>query len=299
MTSRPDAKLMELNARFTYVPEDPETEGLDVLRAKSRELGGGRKGAHADKVSIDETEWGAIFRPLENAKDDASIIYIHGGGWCRCDLVTHRTILQDLAALSGRTVYGVTYPLAPEHPYPAGQNAVHERVQLIAKEATGALILGGDSAGANLSLATALRLRDEGKDIQFAALLLWYGCYRYKFDTRSHLAYGDGSCGLATAGMREMWDFYLAGPGEKTYAELSDADVSGLPPSYLCEAECDCLADDTRWLASKMMEVGVSHHYDFYPNATHGFIHYGAYYAPSFATLERAARFVEMIVGKS
>ena len=198
--------------------------------------------------------WGAAYVPSNGSESDVSVLYIHGGGWCVCDQITHRSVMTDLAALSGLRLYGLSYPLAPENPYPAAFDVLCEKIVRFTETSGHRIVLAGDSAGANLALATALHFRDKGGKVPIDALLLWYGCYRYRFDTRSHRLYGDGSNGLATDVMRQMWGDYLAQGADTSYADLTEADMSGLPPSYICEAECDCLADDTRWLASRFVE---------------------------------------------
>nr|WP_321444450.1 alpha/beta hydrolase [uncultured Cohaesibacter sp.] len=295
MAGTPDKKLMEIDARFSFRPPADQPVSLAEARQRSHEIRLDLIGRHHDTVAVEDNPLATIYRSSQSAvRADEIILYIHGGGWCKCDLVTHGSILTDLAGLSGRAVYGLTYPLAPEAPYPQAIDKLFAQIEAIAKANSAKLVLAGDSAGANLALALALRARDEGKEWPISALLLWYGCYRYTFDTSSHLAYGDGSNGLATAGMKQMWDDYIAGQTDLRYADLSDADMAGLPPAYLCEAECDCLADDTRWLAGRLVDAGVAHHYDPVPSVIHGFIHFSAHYDASYRSLKRATDFLDV-----
>ncbi|WP_373235910.1 alpha/beta hydrolase [Cohaesibacter celericrescens] len=299
MSSFPDADLLKLSARYSYKPNPDGSEPLSQIRIKGREIRKQLVGRHVDDVVIADTDFGRSFTPIKSASASRRVVvYIHGGGWRNCDVITHSSIMTDLAAKTGCDVLGVSYPLAPEAPYPAALDAVIAKVQDIHRRYDCDLILAGDSAGANLALATALRLRDEGETLPISALLLWYGCYRQFFDTRSHAAYGDQDNMLMTTAMKDMWNDYTSGPADPVYADLTDADMTDLPPCYLCEAECDCLADDTKWLASKLVEAGVPHFYDFYSQAIHGFIHYSAHYKPSLRTLEAAARFVEITASK-
>jgi epsilon-lactone hydrolase len=58
----------------------------------------------------------------------------------------------------------VFYRLAPEHPYPAAMDDCLEAYQLLLDQGAGAarIVVGGDSAGGNLTLGTLLSLRDRG-----------------------------------------------------------------------------------------------------------------------------------------
>ena len=296
MVGKPDKALLDYVARFSYIPDPDANEPLEVIRAKSTEVRRALVGRHNDKVTIVDTDFGRRFTP-ETIKGGPRklILYIHGGGWRNCNVFTHSSVMADMAVLSEREVFGLSYPLAPEQTHPAAIDAVCAKIEKIAAEEKCEIALAGDSAGANLALAAALRLRDEKKPVRIFALLLYYGCYRRLYDTRSHNAYGDGSNGLATAWMRDLWNFYLPDDVDPAYADLSEAEMWNLPPVYLCEAECDCLADDSRWLAGKLMEAGVKHYYDVYEGAVHGFIHFSQYYDPSYKALGSAGQFLAML----
>lgn len=293
MTKLPDPALLEVAARFSHSPIQQTRENMPKVRALANAARVPLVGRHAGDVSVAMAGNVRRFVPKSNVNRSHVIVYVHGGGWVNCDTITHGAIMTDLASLTGYEVLGPEYPLAPENPYPAGLDAVCDLIaDICTSRPSTKIILGGDSAGANLALAAALRLRDEGHK-PLAALLLWYGCYRKTFDTKSHVSFGNGEHGLTTDSMRQCWDWYLGDHTAPTYGDLSAADVSGLPPCYLGEAELDCLADDTKWLAGVLAGAGVAHTYEQYPDVNHGFIHFGQFYPPSFKALESAAHFLK------
>lgn len=296
MQGKVDKLLLDYAAQFSYFPAPGSTESVDEVRKKYTDARRGLVGRHDDQITIVDTDFGRRFTPKTiKAGPRKLILYIHGGGWRNCNLITHASAIADMAVLAEREVFGLTYPFAPEDPHPAAINMVCEKIEKIAAEEQCEIVLGGDSAGANLALAAALRLRDENSPAAVSALLLYYGCYRRLYDTRSHKAYGDGSNGLSTDWMHALWDFYLPDGVDPKYADLGDEDMTGLPPVLICEAECDCLADDSRWLAGKLMEAGVRHCYVAFEGAPHGFIHYSKYHDTSYNALKTAGDFLAML----
>ena len=102
---------------------------------------------------------GSLERPL--------IIYFHGGGWTIGDLDTHHPFCLHLANQTRCTVMSVDYRLAPEHPFPTAHNDalaasrwIIDNLNALAPN-NGEVVIAGDSAGGNLTLATAARLPDE------------------------------------------------------------------------------------------------------------------------------------------
>ncbi|MEN8831855.1 MAG: alpha/beta hydrolase fold domain-containing protein [Pacificibacter sp.] len=293
-SKRPDPTFLEIAARHSSQNLVAETkDNMPAVRAASRAARVGLVGRYADQVEISQVGTLRHFVPA-SVDRSAIIIYVHGGGWVNCDTVTHGGIMTDLAALTGLEVIGPDYPLAPEDPYPAGLDAIMQLIDdTIVANPEAKIVVGGDSAGANLALAAALRLRDAGRGDVISAMLLWYGCYRRVFDTTSHKAFGAGDHGLTTEAMARMWDWYIAGHSDPKYGDLTGAKLQDLPPAYLCEAEQDCLASDTKWLAAGLAQANVPFSYTFFADVPHGFIHYGQFYAPSLNALAQAAQFLK------
>lgn len=203
---------------------------------------------------------------------ETPIVHIHGGGWAICDLDTHRAVFAEMALVTGMRVLGPHARRAPESQYPAPLDDTISAISHIAEGLGRPVFVSGDSAGANLALAAVLRCRDEGRPLPVRAITLFFGCYRRRFDTPSHRAYGNGGAGLSTVKMRHFWELYC--PGEAPYADLSHCGFKGLPPVQVQFAEVDTLADDSRWLARELEMAGVPVEVVNWPGMAHGFLHY-------------------------
>ena len=87
-----------------------------------------------------------------------------------------------LAQTTGITVVSLDYRLAPEHPFPAGPDDCRAAADWLLANAeaefgSDRLIIGGDSAGGNLTMHVALHLRDRGAIDRVAGMNLTYGIY--------------------------------------------------------------------------------------------------------------------------
>lgn len=209
---------------------------------------------------------------------DGLLVYAHGGGWVIGDLDLEEAPLRRLARRSGVRVLSVDYRLAPEHPFPAPIEDLECVFDWVAE--TGAaelgltatrIGLGGASAGANVALGTALRLRDRG--LVPRILLLMYGAYGGGRETSSYLAFADGRFGLPRAAMDWFWRSYTGGR-PAPYSVPLDADLRGLPAVFLHYAELDILRDDSLLLAERLRQAGVPVSATGYAGAVHGFTQY-------------------------
>lgn len=229
-----------------------------------------------------------------------AIVYIHGGGWVLCDLDSHDGVCRELALRSGLKVVSIGYRLAPEHPFPAPLEDCVAAVRWLAAQGGGwgidpdRLVIAGDSAGANLSLATLLSLRDAGERPLRAAALV-YGVFAPDHDTPSHLAYGgDDRYFLSTAEMEWFWRHYVpAGTDRRTpLAAPLYADLAGLPPLYLTAAEYDCLRSDTEQLAYRLAVAGRPHEYRLWRGMIHACLHMAGNVEAMRAEIDHLAAFL-------
>lgn len=223
-----------------------------------------------------------IYRPgQERAGEPApALVYLHGGGWTIFSLDTHDRVMREYAARSGATVVGVDYALSPEAKFPRALEQtigtvewLHARGSELGIDAA-RLAIGGDSAGGNLAVATALKLRDGGKRALLRAMLLNYAAVDSECSTRATEQYGGPAFMLAGEEMRQFWVNYLASAEEakNPYACPVRADLRGLPPAFLTIAECDLLAEQNLAFARALREAAVETEAVVYPGATHSFL---------------------------
>ncbi|MEZ5930411.1 MAG: alpha/beta hydrolase [Alphaproteobacteria bacterium] len=257
--------------------------------------------AEARDVAIDGPDGPITLRLLrpDDVETDGAILFFHGGGFVLGSIETHHRMMRLLAIESRSVLIGVDYRLAPEHPFPSGLEDCVHAARWLQAEATSLgidperIVLAGDSAGANLALATLLKLRDGGHPLPSGAAL-FYGCYWARLGTDSHQKYGGGAYRLSTDEMGWFWQHYFgtAGRGD-VYAEPMDAHFAGLPPLFLNYGEVDPLADDTRELALRLDRAGVVHECVAYPGLVHGFLQMTSRVKPAAEAMTRAGRAIQ------
>lgn len=226
-------------------------------------------------------------RPLVPA-----LIYLHGGGWTLFSIDTHDRLMREYAAAGGFAVVAVDYPLSPEAKFPLALNLIVELTDWLMEHGadTGIdatrLVIGGDSAGGNLSLATAMRLRDAGQGDRLRGILSNYGALGRRCSDESEARFGGPDAVLNRAEMEYFWGNYLADAkdSEDPYACPLIGDVAGLPPTLLVVAEVDILAEDSHILERRMAAAGTPVDLRVYHGATHSFLE-----AMSVAAIARTA----------
>ena len=217
-----------------------------------------------------------IHRPVAGVTLPA-LIYIHGGGWTTFSLDTHDRLMREYATRAGCAVVGVDYSLSPEARFPVALDEIAEVIDWLRKEGAtvgidpGRLAIGGDSAGGNLSVASMVRARDRGEPL-VQAMLLNYGAFDEEIRA-SHARFGGDAYMLNPQEMDDFWRNYRGEDrSPDPVARPLLADLSGLPPAFLCIAECDILADENREMARRLGEAGVDVTAEVYRGATHSFL---------------------------
>jgi len=214
-----------------------------------------------------------VFRPLESAV--GIIVYLHGGGWVAGSAAGFEALARTLAARSGCTVLNVDYRLAPEHPFPAGLEDVHDvlrwadarRAELARPGA--ALIVGGDSAGANLATVAACELATE---IPIALQLLFYPVTGHDFETESYRTFAEGQS-LTRGDMRWFFQQYAPStPWSDPRISPLNAELIGAPPVWLALAEYDVLRSEGEAYARKLAQAGVNVRTRVWSGLAHGFV---------------------------
>lgn len=196
----------------------------------------------------------------EQPPADHAILYLHGGGYIACSPATHRNCTAELARQTGLRVFALDYRLAPEHKFPAqiddAVSAYHWlRAQGIASHN---IVIGGDSAGGGLTMATLIALRDAGESLPAFGFCFspWVdmtasGASYQTNHRRDPMFYGDSTKSLAP--------LYLGATAPNhPLASPIFADLTGLPPLSVYVGSTEVLLDDARQLVARAQAHGVT-----------------------------------------
>ena len=201
--------------------------------------------------------------------------FIHGGGFVDAGVDFTDYVQRGLAARTGCVVVGVSYRLAPEHPFPAGlddcEDVLHWMVQTRPQGMDGERVaVGGESAGANLAAALCIRTRDTGGP------RIAHQTIVYPF-TDSTLTSPDWDRGLMPGVNRATGEFMVRVYAGKENAmnplvSILHADHRGLPPALVVSCEHDPLRTDGIKFAEALKSAGVEILHTHYDDMPHGYL---------------------------
>lgn len=190
--------------------------------------------------------------------ESAAFLYIHGGGWVAGSPETHRALTWRLSRQIGIPVFAIDYRLAPEHPFPAGlDDCIAAYRALLDKDiAAASIVVGGDSAGGNLTMALALRLKDEGVPLP-AALICLSPALDFTYSGTSVMENAKADTFFIPEIMGTVAPVYHPDTDAKhPYLSPVFADASGLPPTLFQVGETEMLRDDSTRMAANMKAAG-------------------------------------------
>ncbi len=186
------------------------------------------------------------------------LIYAHGGAFLMEAAAYHRNLAQTYARSANCAVLLAQYRLAPAHPFPAGMEDCLDAYQwALGQGCYPRIVIGGDSAGANLCLAVTQEAHRLGMPLPCAQLLI-YPVADARMNTESMRRFTDTPLWNSLLNRRmfalyarpEQWHDPLVSP-------LEADDLSFMPPTYVETCEFDCLRDEGIALAQRLTEAGV------------------------------------------
>ena len=241
-----------------------------------------------------------IYTPTAS-KNQPALIYFHGGGWVLNFIDIYDAALHRIANQSGAVVVAVNYQKAPEHPFPTPFNDCFATLEWVIKNAESLNIdshkigVGGESAGANLAAAVALKTRD--LEIKLAVQLLVYPCLDRDFSTSSYSEFATGF-GLTTQAMQWYWDQYLQGErhDDNPYACPARAKtIKSLAPAIIVTAQYDPLVSDSEKYVQLLKSDGVHVEARNFDGMVHGFFSNVAVTPTSTVALDFCAEQIKQI----
>jgi acetyl esterase/lipase len=205
-----------------------------------------------------------------SANEKRALLYIHGGGFVAGVPGNHRPLTWRLADKLGVPVYAIDYRLAPEHPFPAAlEDCVAAYRALLETELKpSAIVIAGDSAGGNLTLATALKLKTLGLP-QPAALVCLSPATDWE-EKPSRLSNIGSDAMFVPAVFATVPAAYC--PGRDAHDPLISplrGDLAGLPPTLIQCSGAEMLRDDGVFMAQKLNAAGVAATLEVWPGLFH------------------------------
>lgn len=201
------------------------------------------------------------------------ILYCHGGGYTSGGLGFSKVLASKLTRATGMDTLAFDYRLAPEHPYPAAvEDALTAWGHLESLGiAPGDIVLAGDSAGGNLALVLCLKLREAGRGLPGALLLMspWTDMTASGESLRGRAGIDPV---LTPEYMYAVREAYAGGldPSDCLLSPLF-ADFAGFPPALIQVGTHEILYSDAERLAERMLSAGADCRLEVWENMWHDF----------------------------
>jgi len=200
------------------------------------------------------------------------LMFFHGGGYCSGSIVSHRRLITEAGRAAGIRTLAIGYRLAPEHPFPAAHDDVFTAWRFLRDQNIPAehIAIGGDSAGAGLTLALISRLHDAQEELPGCAWLIspWTDLTmsgptlssKEAIDPLIHKQY-----------LIELADAYLPAGVDRKDPRVSPlyADLKGFPPVLIQVGSAETLLDDATRFAAVAGAVDVPVTLEIWPQMIH------------------------------
>jgi monoterpene epsilon-lactone hydrolase len=215
-----------------------------------------------EDVTIEEVDAGGVPALLISAPDaaaDRTVIWTHSGGYVFGSAHGYRSFGAALSHAAGARVLMVDYRLAPEHAYPAALDDATGAYRWLLGQGVepGHVVIGGDSAGGGLAMATLLALRDAGDPLPAGGVavspLADFTVSGESMTTRAHLDPIASKEMLEGLGGLYRGDAAAADP----YLSPVFGDFTGLPPLLVLVGSDEVLHDDATRLVAKATADGT------------------------------------------
>lgn len=276
MPSKESSELEKLYRSWVAAMADNPTMDLPEIRRLFSHWGDvTAEPGDVDYIEVKVEGIPAMWAIPHGAAADRVLLCSHGGGYVVGSMYTHRKLFAHIAKAVGCHALIVDYRLAPEHPHPAPVDDMARAYMWLINQKNihpGKIALTGDSAGGALALTTIARLRELGLPLPAATMPMspWAG-YDVSGDTYDTNKERDALVSRDTTNlMGPMFIGPTGNPKDPTANPLY-IDYSGFPPIYLQVGDAETLLDDSRRIAKKAENSGVSVKIDIYPDMQHVF----------------------------
>ena len=224
------------------------------------------------------------------------LMFFHGGGYCSGSIVSHRRLVTEAGRAARVRTLAIGYRLAPEHPFPAACDDALTAWRFLRNQNIPAahIAIGGDSAGAGLTVALVSRLRDAHEELPGCAWLIspWTDLTmsgstlssKDAVDPLMHRQY-----------LIELADAYLPAEMDRKDPRVSPlyADLRSFPPILIQVGSAETLLDDATRFAAVAGVADVRVTLEIWPQMIHAWPLWNAYLEPGRRALASAGVFIQ------
>ena len=246
----------DLDKNFRY-PEHLSKERIDLENFSMELL------SFSDKAKL-----------FENPSDKI-ILQLHGGGYIGAFKNIYRTMAGLYGEVSqGASVLTIDYRVGPEFKHPAALEDAFAAYSWLLENgySEDKIVLTGDSAGGGLAMALCHLLKDKGYALPCAIIAMspWTDLLStgdsYKDNYDVDPVFGNDSSNL-------IYDNPYVDETDRSDKYISPlyGDFSGFPPMLIQVGSNEMLLDDSRFVAEKAKEAGVSVKLSVYEGMFHVF----------------------------
>jgi monoterpene epsilon-lactone hydrolase len=280
----------------------------DLLSSKPRPVGWAQRRARLDEVGAywpvaDDVELNPVdldgvpgeWSMVPGTDPSRVLVFFHGGGYCSGSVRSHRRMATEAGRAAGVRTLAVGYRLAPEHPFPAARDDALTAWHWLRKQGIDAahIAVGGDSAGANLSVALINQLLAESEELPACAWLVspWTDLTMFG----STMTTKDAVDPLMHKGyLQELANAYVPAGMESNDPRISVlyADLHGLPPALIQVGSDETLLDDASRFATAAGAADVPVTLEIWPHMIHAWHLWNAHLDAGRRALASAAAFI-------
>jgi monoterpene epsilon-lactone hydrolase len=192
----------------------------------------------------------------KNADPRVTVLYFHGGGYSFYPQAYVNFIVLIALAAKFRT-FALDYLLSPEHRFPAQLNNALNAYCWLLQNGTDPdnLVVAGDSAGDNLTLALLLAARNAKLPLPALAVVLSPAA---DFESNHASIVGNQDFDWTDKRTLTQWADWFCEPSQRRNPLVSPlwADLRGLPPIYIQAGRAEILYDSIQAFADHAQNQG-------------------------------------------
>jgi acetyl esterase/lipase len=193
-------------------------------------------------------------------RDDAAILYVHGGAYIAGSAHAFRHQAGHIAARTSAAVFVPEYRLAPEHVFPAAVEDAKAVYRAMSRQRKN-IAIAGDSAGGGLALVIFAFFgipAEPGADVAPKACSVMSPWTDLDLQSSSMKNSADADPLLTEAALRDAAQQYLRGADPQTpLASPVYGELAGLPPVQINVGDAEILLDDARRYTDRALVSGV------------------------------------------